>query len=502
MKKKGFEFPTAYTVLFIILIAVTILTHVIPAGTYSRLSYNGEAKEFIVDNQIGEVTSVPATQEELDKLGIKIELSKFENGIIRKPVAIPDTYKRIEQQPKGFIDLIKSPIEGLADSMDIVIFLLILGGIIGLINSTGTFNVAMRAVSEKTKGKEFFLVAIAFTFVALCGTTFGFCEETIPFYMILVPLFLSNGFDLITSTAAIFVASHMGCMFSTVNPFSIIIASNAAGISFNEGMIFRYVAFVLGVIICLTYIYFYTKKVKKNPEKSLAYDFREQTHERFLKDYDSNSQANFTIRQKIILLVFICQFAIMIWGVSFAGWWFQEIASVFFGFAIFMMFISGLGEKAAVGNFVAGSSEIIGVTLTIGIARAINLIMDSGMISDTLLYYSTHLISSMTSGIFSFALLIVYLFLGIFIPSSSGLAVLTMPILAPLADTMGLSRALVVDAYSWGQGLILFLTPTGIVFIVLEIVGIPYNKWVKFLLPLMGVLAVFSAIMLFIQTMI
>lgn len=502
MKKKSFEFPTAYTVLFIILIGVTILTHVIPAGTYSRISYNEEVKEFVVDNQIGEVSSIPATQEELDKLGIKIELSKFTDGIIKKPVAIPETYKKIDQQPKGLVDLIKSPIEGLADSMDIVIFLLVLGGIIGLINSTGTFNVAMKAVSEKTKGKEFLLVAIAFIFVALCGTTFGFCEETIPFYMILVPLFLTNGFDLITSTAAIFVASHLGCMFSTVNPFSIIIASNAAGISFSEGMVFRYLAFILGVIICLTYIYMYSKKVKANPEKSLSYEFREETHAKFLKNYDQNLEANFTNRQKIILIMFITQFAIMIWGVTFAGWWFQEMASMFLGFAIVMMFISGLGEKAAVNNFVAGSAEIIGVTLTIGIARAINLIMDSGMISDTLLYYSTDLISNMSKGIFSFALLAVYLFLGIFIPSSSGLAVLTMPILAPLADTMGLSRALVVDAYSWGQGLILFLTPTGLVFIVLGIVGIPYNKWVRFILPLGGILFVFAAIMLYVQTII
>lgn len=502
MKRKNFEFPTAFTVLFIILIGVTILTHIIPAGNYSRLSYNQETNEFFVNSENKEMKILEAKQENLEELGINIDIEKFTSGVIKKPMAIPNTYEKLENQSKGFIDLIRAPITGIADSIDIIIFIIVLGGTVGVINKTGTFNTAMKAISLRTKGKEFLLIVIAFIFVALGGTTFGFWEETIPFYSILVPLFLASGFDVLTCMATIFLASAVGCMFSTVNPFSTIIASNAAGISFNEGLKFRLVAFVIGSIISLAYIYYYARKVKKNPETSLVYEFREETKEKFLKTYGYDEKINFSFKQKIIILLFIIQFVIMIWGVSSLDWWFQEIAAMFFGVSLLIMFLSGLSEKDAVNSFISGASEVIGVALIIGLARAINIIMETGMISDTLLYYSTNLVSGMNKGLFSIVLVLIYAFLGIFIPSTSGLAVLSMPILAPLATTLGVSRTVVIDAFAWGQGLVLFVTPTGLIFVVLQIVGVPYNKWLKFVLPLMVIISVFVFMMIYLKTII
>jgi hypothetical protein len=188
----------------------------------------------------------------------------------------------------------------------------------------------------------------------------------------------------------------------------------------------------------------------------------------------------------------------MIWGVASQGWWFQEAAALFFFVSIIIMLVSGLSEKEAVNAFIAGASEVVGVALIIGLARAINLVMENGMISDTLLFYSSNLVSEMGKGLFAIVLLFIFVFLGIFIPSTSGLAVLSMPILAPLADTLGLSRAIVVDAFSWGQGLILFIAPTGLIFVVLQIVGIPYNKWLKFVMPLLIVITTLTTIMIYI----
>ena len=498
MKRKNFEFPTAYTVLFLILIVVTMLTHIVPAGKYSRISYNQEKKFFVVHNQSDEDVELEASQETLNKLGINIDIDKFKNGAIKKPMAIPNTYVKLENKAQNLKELIAAPITGIVDSIDIIIFILILGGIIGIINKTGTFNIAMKNISTKAKGKEFLLVIITFFLFALGGTVFGFWEETIPFYAILMPLFLVNGFDPLVPMATIFLGSAVGCMFSTVNPFSTIIASNAAGISFNEGLKFRFGALVVFSIIALTYLYRYIKKVKVNLENSIAFEEKDEINERYLKNYQEETGIKFNWSKKLILFLFVVQFAIMIWGVASQGWWFQEAAALFFFVSIIIMLVSGLSEKEAVNAFIAGASEVVGVALIIGLARAINIVMENGMISDTLLFYSSNLVSEMGKGLFAVVLLFIFVFLGIFIPSTSGLAVLSMPILAPLADTLGLSRSIVVDAFSWGQGLILFIAPTGLIFVVLQIVGIPYNKWLKFVMPLLIVITILTTIMIYI----
>ena len=500
MKRKNFEFPTAYTVLFLILILVTVLTHVIPAGKYNRLSYEESTNEFVVETYGNGNINLEATQKNLDKLEIKIDVNKFIDGTIKKPMAIPNTYVKLDGKAQGFKELIIAPISGIAESIDIIIFVLILGGIVGIVNKTGTFNIAMKAISQKTKGKEFSLVIISFIFFAAGGTIFGFWEETIPFYSILMPLFLINNFDPLVPMATIFLGSAVGCMFSTVNPFSTIIASNAAGISFNEGLKFRFVALIVFSIISLLYINRYIKKVKKDSDNSLVIEEQEEIKEKFLKDYSQETNIKFDWRKKIILFLFIFQFIIMIWGVSSLGWWFQEAAAMFFGVAIIIMLLSGLSEKEAVNGFISGASEVVGVTLIIGLARAINIIMENGMISDTLLFYSSNVVAEMGKGLFSIAMLLIFAFLGIFIPSTSGLAVLSMPILAPLADTVGLSRAVVVDAFSWGQGVILFITPTGLIFVVLQIVGIPYNKWLKFVMPLMVIIIILIISILYVRS--
>jgi len=461
VKRKNFEFPTAYTVLFLILILVTVLTHVIPAGKYNRLSYEESTNEFVVETYGNGNINLEATQKNLDKLEIKIDVNKFIDGTIKKPMAIPNTYVKLDGKAQGFKELI---------------------------------------ISQKTKGKEFSLVIISFIFFAAGGTIFGFWEETIPFYSILMPLFLINNFDPLVPMATIFLGSAVGCMFSTVNPFSTIIASNAAGISFNEGLKFRFVALIVFSIISLLYINRYIKKVKKDSDNSLVIEEQEEIREKFLKDYSQETNIKFDWRKKIILFLFIFQFIIMIWGVSSLGWWFQEAAAMFFGIAIIIMLLSGLSEKEAVNGFISGASEVVGVTLIIGLARAINIIMENGMISDTLLFYSSNVVAEMGKGLFSIAMLLIFAFLGIFIPSTSGLAVLSMPILAPLADTVGLSRAVVVDAFSWGQGVILFITPTGLIFVVLQIVGIPYNKWLKFVMPLMVIIIILIISILYVRS--
>ena len=223
--KKKIEFPTAFTVLFIILILAALLTYIVPAGLYSKLWYDGEQKLFIVEDHRGELSSLPPTQETLNSLNIKMDVNKFIDGSIKKPIAIPDTFEFIEQSPQGLLSVIMSPIEGIMDTVDIMVFVLILGGIIGLINKTGTFDAGIAALSKRTKGKEFLLVIFVSLLIALGGTTFGLAEETIALYPILMPIFIASGYDAIVCIAAIYMGSSIGTMFSTTNPFSVVIAS-------------------------------------------------------------------------------------------------------------------------------------------------------------------------------------------------------------------------------------------------------------------------------------
>lgn len=499
-KKKGLTFPSAFTVLFIVLIFAAVLTYIVPAGSYQRLEYVSEGDQFKITDVDGKEKMIPASEQVLQKMGISIPYQSFKDGSIHKPVAIPGTYEKIDQKPQGLIALLKAPIQGVTDTMGIIIFILMIGGNVGLLNATGAFDAGIASLSRKTKGKEFLLVAIISTIIAVGGTTFGLAEETIAFYPILMPIFIASGYDAIVCIAAIYMGSSIGTMFSTVNPFCVVIASNAAGINFSTGLWWRVISLVIAQALTVIYIYRYAKKVQKNPEKSLIAEDMPRITQRFLQNQNENETVPFDWRRIVMLIVFFGSFPIMIWGVSTQEWWFEELSTLFMTAAIINMCISGLGEKKAIGTFMSGAADLISVALIVAVARGINMIMDNGMISDTLLYGASNMISHMSGVLFSSVQMVLFSILGIFIPSSSGLATLSMPIVAPLADTVHVGRDIVVSAYSYGQGWMAFITPTGLILATLEMVDVTYDKWLKFILPLMGIIGIQALIMLALQT--
>ena len=497
--KKTFVFPSAFTILFVILIIAVGLTWIVPSGSYSKLTYNSTDKVFVVKTYQQEDKTYPATKETLDQLNIKIDLNNFTEGTIKKPIAIPGTYQRVEQNPKGIGDIAESMIHGTIEAADIMVFIFTLGGMIGVINKTGAFNSGLMALARRTKGNEFMIVFSVSVLMVIGGTTCGIEEEAVAFYPILVPVFLALGYDAIICVGAIFLASSMGTAFSTINPFSVVIASNAAGIPFTEGVGFRAVGLVLGAACVIYYLYWYAKKIKANPAFSYTYEDRERFREHYMKGFDPNTVIEFTVRRKLILALFCIAFPIMVWGVMAGGWWFPQMAASFLTITIIIMFISGLKEKEIVDSFTHGASELVGVSLIIGLARGVNLVLEQGMISDTILDYTSQLVSGMPPSLFILGQLVVFIFLGLVVPSSSGLAVLAMPIMAPLADAVGIPRFIVVSAYNWGQYAMLFLAPTGLVLVTLQMLNIPFNKWVKFVMPMIGALLVIGATLLLIQ---
>ena len=490
---KKHKFPTAQTILLIIAAMVALLTWVVPAGKYDTLSYNSSEKTF-TRNELNKTQTLPATQETLNALNIKIPLEKFTSGDIWKPINIPGTYKKLNAKPQGIVALIKAPVKGIIEAADIIFLVLIIGGLIGIMNLTGAFDAGISWMAKVLKGREFILI-IAVTFlVALGGTTFGLAEETIAFYPILIPIFLAAKYDAMVALASIYVGSSIGTMCSTINPFSVIIASDAAGINWTSGMTGRIIMFALGTLICILYILIYAQRVKKDPSKSLIFEQKEEIETHFGNTTQSNIKL--TARLRLIIFVFSMCFVIMVYGVSMLKWWFVEMCSVFLVGSILIGILGKIKESVFVDTFVKGASELLGVALIIGIARGITVLMNDGLISDTMLYYASNMTNGMNKGLFINAMLYIYGGLSFFIPSSSGMAVLTMPIMAPLADGVGVGRETIVNAYNYGMGLFAFISPTGLILASLAIVKVGYDKWLKFVLPLVLILLVFTMVAL------
>lgn len=488
------EFPTAYTVLLIIAAAVALLTWVVPAGQFDRLHYDKEARHFVRTNKDSTLT-YPAEQATLDQLGVRVPLEKFTGGSIYKPVAIPGTYRQVAGEPQGVVAFIQSPLLGIIDAIDVILFVLIIGGFIGVVHHSGAFDAGVAWMAMRLKGREMLLILIITVLIAIGGTTFGMAEETIAFYPILVPVFLAAGYDAMVALAAIYIGSSIGTMASTVNPFCSIIASNAAGINWTTGIAGRMFMLVAGTALCLWYIIRYAERVKKDPSRSLIFAQKAEIEQMFYRAGKEKTPA-FTLRIRAILFAFVTCFAVMIYGVSQLDWWFLEMTTVFFVGALLIGVIAGIREKDFVAAFVKGSSELFSVALIIGIARGVTIIMDKGLISDTLLQYSSQAVEGMSKGLFVNVLFYLYAGLSFFISSSSGMAVLTMPIMAPLADVVDIGRERVVDAYMYGQGLFAFINPTGLILASLAMVNVGFNKWLKFVMPLVLILALLTMLVL------
>lgn len=489
---KNIKFPSAQTILLIIAGLVTLLTWLVPAGKYQTLGYNKDANQF-TRVALEKTETLPATQQTLETLNIKIPLEKFTNGDINKPINIPNTYQKLEAQPQGFYDFVQSPIKGIIESADIIFLVLIIGGLIGIINSTGAFDAGISKLATALKGREFILIILVTVLVAAGGTTFGFAEETIAFYPILIPVFLAAKYDAMVGIASIFLGSAIGTMCSTINPFSTIIASDAAGISWTTGLGGRLFMLLACLTIALTYIIRYGKRVQKDPTKSVIYDQQQQIAALFSHKTET---VQFTTRLRLSLIVFALCFIIMIYGVVALEWWFVEMTSVFLVGSILIGVIAKIKETEFIDTFVKGAGDLLGVALIIGIARGVTVIMADGLISDTLLYYASSMTEGMNKGVFASAMTAIYGGLSFFIPSSSGMAVLTMPIMSPLADSVGVGREIVVNAYQYGLGLFYFINPTGLILASLAVVKVGFNKWIKFVMPLFIALIVFTLVVM------
>ncbi|HIF9182694.1 TPA: YfcC family protein [Photobacterium damselae] len=464
----NFKFPSAYTILFALIAVVALLTWIVPAGQYNR----------VMNEELG------------------------------KEVPVTGTYHAVESNPQGIVDVLLAPIDGFYDhdsyeaaAIDVSLFILIIGGFLGLVTKTGAIDAGIERVTARLQGKEELMIPILMALFAAGGTIYGMAEESLPFYTLLVPVMMAARFDPVVAAATVLLGAGIGTLGSTINPFATVIAANAAGIPFTDGIALRVAILVIGWVICVGYVMRYAKMVRSDHTKSIVFDKYEENKAHFLGN-QTGELLEFTTTRKIILTIFALSFGIMIYGVSVLGWWMAQISAMFLGSAILIGLIARMSEEDFTTSFIDGARDLLGVALIIGIARGIVVIMDRGMITDTILNSAEHIVSGLSSIVFINVMYWLEVLLSFLVPSSSGLAVLTMPIMAPLADFAGVSRDLVVTAYQSASGIVNMMTPTSAVVMGgLAIARVPYVRWVKWVMPLLGILTVLIMVMLSIGAM-
>ena len=460
------RFPDAFTILFALIIIVAALTWILPAGQYDRAM----------------------------------------NEAVGREVAVPGTFHEVEAEPQGLIDVLMAPIAGFynpetneANAIDVALFVLVIGGFLGVVNATGAIDAGIATAMRSMAGREHWLIPVLMVLFATGGTTYGMAEETLAFYAILIPAVIAVGYDAVTGVAIILIGAGIGVLGSTINPFATIIAANAADIPFTQGMLLRFALLIGCLAISIAYVMRYAARVKADPERSVVASMRAENEAHFLAGRRSPGTADvapkaepLTTKQKIVLVLFGLTFAVMIWGVSSQGWWMAEMGALFIGAAVVVGFVAWMGEKPFVAAFLNGARDLLGVALIIGLARGIVVIMEQGQISGTILHHSEQAIQGLSTIAFINAMFGIEVAMSFLVPSSSGLAVLSMPIMAPLADFAGVGRDLVVTAYQSANGLVNLINPTFAVVIGgLAIGRVPFDRWIVFIWPLLLILTLF-----------
>ena len=413
-----------------------------------------------------------------------------------RTVIVDGSFQYTEVESLGFIDLVASIPQGLQDTAGIIFFVLIIGGAFGILNATGTTQALIMALTKKLGNNEKWIIPILMLYFALSGALIGAYEEMLPYVVILAPLVIALGFDTMTGVAIVFVGVATGFMSAIMNPFTIGVAQNIAELPLYSGMAYRVIVFVVFYIIGVMYVYRHAMNVKKDPTKGIYGSIKVQSKEEILA-----SATKLETRHKAILGLFVLNLIMIAFGVVKLGWYFNEIAGMFVVFGLAVGIVGKLTAKDITDEFFKGAATILQGALIIGLARAIVVVLDQGQIMDTILYGISHLISSLPSSATAVGMLGIQTLISFIVPSGSGMASLTMPIMSPLADMVGVTRQTAVLAFQLGDGISNLIVP-GVAVAAVGLVGISYVKWVKWLFPLLCIQFATAVILIIIANVI
>lgn len=494
----GFRFPSTMTVLVIVTLLVWIAAFLIPSGTY-RHDADGVPLP-------GSYEQVASPQDFGERVG-DFFLAPV-NGL----------YGLQDPETGTVVPFGNGTLFG---AVGVFAFVLAIGAFMTMVLSTGALDVAIGKLAYAVRGRPWLVIVAVMVLFSLLGTTMGWADETLGFYALLIPLMLTLGYDRMVAAGAIIASATVGAMAATVNPFSIGVASEFADVGIGDGIALRWIGWVVLSTIAIAYVVRYAQRVKAQPERSrigfTADDRAAVAQER--------SSANLTLtgRQKVVLAITALTFLLLVFSVIpwdsilhleervdpythepighdpwwNLGWWFPELTALFLVASVVVGLVAGYGEGEITGTITQGFRDFLGAGIAVVLARGVTVILNNTQTIDTILHWMEDAVGGTDAAVFTSLVALINGAIAFVIPSSSGHATLAMPLLAPLGDFADVPRDLVVTAWSWGAGLARFITPTSAVVMAgIALAGVRYDKWVRFMLPLMGLLAIASIAML------
>lgn len=438
-QKKKFEVPNVYIIIMAIAFISMLMTWIIPAGSYDRIAIEGGRE--VVD---------------------------------------PNTFHLVDSNPQGLFDFFKAFHTGLVDMAGIIFFLFIVGGSFAVIEATGSIEAVLSKITKVMAGKERIVVPLVMFAFAIGGATIGMAEEALPFIPIMVTLAISLGFDSLTGAAMVLVGCSAGFAGAFLSPFTVGVAQGIAGLPLASGMGFRFVLFFAMCVLMISFVYIYAGKIKKNPKLSPMYEIDQAREDKL----DLNNLKEMEKKHVLILIIMAISIATFTYGVIKLGWYLTELSAVFLIMAVLSAVIAKLSLNDFADSLTKGMSTLASGAIIVGFAKAILVLLTNGGIMDTILYYTSGVVAGLPAGIAAVGMYIFQCLLNFLIPSGSGQAAVSMPIMAPLGDILGITRQTAVLAYQLGDGISNIFTPTSGYFMAgLALAKIPWQKWAKWLLP-------------------
>lgn len=460
--KKKFKMPDIYIVLAVFILFVAVLTYIIPAGQYERQA---------------------------------VETS---HGIQKLVVA--NTYHAVPQQPVGIMDLVTAIPDGLKRAAGIVFLTFMVGGCMGLIKRAGLIDMGVQKLNTAVGDKGFLVIPILMGVFTGLAAFIGVPELSLAYLPVLLPLFYRLGYDGMTATAVALLGPCMGFTFGLTIPGSVGVGQDIAQLPIFSGSAFRAVVLVIVLAISIAYVMRYAAKVKANPESSLTLETDKEIRAAFAKEEEAKGEMVFTSRQRSAGIACLVMFPIAIFLILKNNLGFEAIGGLFLFIGLIAAAIAGKSAQQICDDLNAGMRDMMVAALLCGVASAIAVVMDKGMITDTLVYWLESMMRSVPPGLTTIAIFWEQSIFNFLIPGATALTVLTMPILSPLATLLEINQQAVVSANAWGGQLTDIFFPTSGFFVAtLALAKVEYDRWIKFYTPLMLALGVLASIALYIM---
>ena len=379
----------------------------------------------------------------------------------------------------------------LGDAQEIIFFVFLIGGSLAIVRATGAIDALLGRVLESFGHRSHWLVIGGMAVFSAASGTFGMAEEYIPFVLILIALCAAMRMDAVAAVGIMVCGYGIGYGVAPLNPFTVLVAQDVAGLAPGSGWPLRVAIFGPFLLIGIHHVLRYARRVQNDPSTSLVADLPAAQHEA-RRDYP-----RMTWRHRLVLLTMLATLVLLVIGVALWGWYLVELSALFFGMGLIVALIARVAPSESARIFCDGAAAMTTTALLIGFARAIALLLEDGQVLHTVVHGLAAPLTAVGAEASAVGMLIIQTVLNFFIPSGSGQALATMPIMVPIGDLVGVSRQVAVLAYQFGDGFANMIVPTNAILMgILGIAGIPYDRWLRFIVPLMGKLLVAGAVTL------